>query len=186
MLDRTLFLGLAVIAVIAVSFFFFHHPRVSKIFHRHIPDRSNRRLTLAAISFFPTFAIARGLAYSNYHHIGPFHDIYIRGRHVHHLVWGIFILLAVGYAWLIEIGSGDNASSVISGRLVALLYGAGAALTLDEFALWLNLEDVYWARQGRASLDAVVIFGVLLIIGILGGRFFVAVVKEFTGLMFKR
>lgn len=38
---------------------------------------------------------------------------------------------------------------------MCLVYGAGAALVLDEFALWLNLQDVYWARQGRASLDAI-------------------------------
>jgi len=52
-----------------------------------------------------------------------------------------------------------------------LLFGAGAALTLDEFALWLNLSDVYWAREGRASLDAVVIFGALLSCGVWGGAF---------------
>ena len=38
---------------------------------------------------------------------------------------------------------------------MAILYGVGAALTLDEFALWLNLEDVYWSPQGRSSIDAV-------------------------------
>jgi hypothetical protein len=61
-----------------------------------------------------------------------------------------------------------------------LLYGAGAALTLDEFALWLNLEDVYWAREGRASIDAVILFGALLLIGVWGGRFLGALVREFS------
>jgi hypothetical protein len=50
-----------------------------------------------------------------------------------------------------------------------LAYGAGAALTLDEFALWLNLEDDYWTGKGRESIDAVVMFGSLLAIGALGG-----------------
>jgi len=54
---------------------------------------------------------------------------------------------------------------------MATLYGVGAALTLDEFALWLNLRDVYWERQGRASIDAVVLFGALLLMGIAGGGF---------------
>jgi len=45
---------------------------------------------------------------------------------------------------------------------MSILYGAGAALTLDEFALWLNLRDVYWSREGRASIDAIILFGALL------------------------
>jgi hypothetical protein len=45
---------------------------------------------------------------------------------------------------------------------MSILYGAGAALTLDEFALWLNLRDVYWAPEGRTSIDAVILFGALL------------------------
>src|ERR1700721_2162789 len=48
------------------------------------------------------------------------------------------------------------------GRLMSILYGVGAALTLDEFALWLNLKDVYWAREGRSSIDAVILFGAVL------------------------
>ena len=63
-------------------------------------------------------------------------------------------------------------------RLTALLYGVGAALTLDEFALWLRLEDVYWAREGRESIDAVILFGALLAVGTWGGRFFHALVRE--------
>ena len=117
----------------------------------------------------------------NYHQIGTFHDIYIGGRHIHHLVWGILILLGVGYGWLLEVGSGSETSSIFASRLMSLLYGAGAALTLDEFALWLNLEDVYWARQGRESIDAIVLFGTLLLIAIWGGGFFRAVAKELRG-----
>jgi len=59
-----------------------------------------------------------------------------------------------------------------------MLYGAGAALTLDEFALWLNLEDMYWARPGRESIDAIVLFGALSLIAIWGGGFFTAVARE--------
>ena len=53
-----------------------------------------------------------------------------------------------------ELGNGEAGHSVFLARLMALLYGAGAAMTLDEFALWLNLQDVYWAREGRESVDA--------------------------------
>jgi len=51
---------------------------------------------------------------------------------------------------------------------MSILYGVGAALTLDEFALWLNLRDVYWAREGRSSIDAVILFGALLAAGAWG------------------
>ena len=182
MFDRTIFIGLAVIVVTGILLLILRHPRVSRVFVEQIPDRPRRRLFLASISFFLTFAGVRSIAYSNYHQIGPFHDIYIHGRHIHHLVWGILILLLVGYGWLIEAGSGAEQTSIFAGRLLSLLYGAGAALTLDEFALWLNLEDVYWAREGRASIDAVILFGAALLIGIWGGRFLGAVMRDFLRL----
>jgi hypothetical protein len=56
--------------------------------------------------------------------------------------------------------------------ITAILFGVGAALTLDEFALFLNLRDVYWETQGRLSVDAVLIFGALLSVGIWGWPFF--------------
>ena len=63
--------------------------------------------------------------------------------------------------------------SIFFGRLMAVSYGVGAALTLDEFALWLNLEpDAYWTREGRLSIDAVIIFGALLAVGAWGAPFF--------------
>lgn len=81
-------------------------------------------------------------------------------------------LLAVGYAWLAEFGVGTGPSSLLASRFLSILYGVGAALTLDEFALWLNLRDVYWAREGRASIDAVVLFGALLAAGAWGAPLF--------------
>ncbi|HEY0831259.1 MAG TPA: hypothetical protein VGE99_08950 [Candidatus Dormibacteraeota bacterium] len=99
--------------------------------------------------------------------IGPFHNVSSGGLHIHHLVWGILLLLVVGYIWLIEAGTGSNLLS----SLTAIGYGVGAALALDEFALWLNLQDVYWTGTGRESVDAVVIFGAGLSVGIWGGPF---------------
>ena len=161
-------------------FLILRHPHVNRVFVQSIPDRPQRCLFLASVAFFLTFAGVRIVTYTNYHHIGPFHDIYFQGGHIHHLVWGILILLLVGYGWLVEAGSGDQQTSVFAGRVLSLLYGAGAALTLDEFALWLNLEDVYWAREGRASIDAVILFGALLLIGVWGGRFLGSLVREFS------
>jgi hypothetical protein len=61
---------------------------------------------------------------------------------------------------------------------MSILYGVGAALTLDEFALWLNLSDVYWSREGRASIDAVILFGALLAAGTWGAPLFKRVMKQ--------
>lgn len=90
------------------------------------------------------------------------------GRHIHHMTFGIAGLLTVGYLWMLEIGINEARRS---SRMTAAVYGSGAALTLDEFALWLNLEDVYWAKQGRESIDAVALFGSLLILSVLGKGF---------------
>src|SRR5882757_433696 len=102
------------------------------------------------------------------HNIPPFHYVIVEGRHIHHLVFGIFILLLVGYGWLCEVGNGSDSSSVLASGRMSLLYGVGAALTLDEFALWLNLKDVYFVREGRSSFDAIILFGSLLAISTWG------------------
>ena len=83
---------------------------------------------------------------------GPFRNITPGGRHIHHMTFGITGLLSVGYLWLLEIGINEQRWA---SRATAIGYGAGAALTLDEFALWLNLADDYWTKQGRESIDAV-------------------------------
>ncbi len=73
------------------------------------------------------------------------------GVHIHHLVWGISLLLVSGFlAFVADL-------EAPWWQLTAVGFGVGAGLTLDEFALWLHLEDVYWAEEGRRSVDAVVI-----------------------------
>ncbi len=130
--------------------------------HERIPDRPRRRLFVASVSFFLTFAGVRAVVFGIEHQIPPFHFIQAGGRHIHHLVFGILILLLVGYGWLAEIGTGGDDSSILLSRIMSILYGMGAALTLDEFALWLNLRDVYWSPEGRTSIDAIILFGALL------------------------
>ena len=66
----------------------------------------------------------------------------------------------------------------VQGGWAAILYGVGAALTLDEFALWLNLRDVYWSREGRESIDAIILFGALLAAGAWGAPLFKRAVKK--------
>ena len=179
MSPTTWLLAVSVIIATAAVLLILRLPRVGELFHKHVPDRPRRRLFLAASGFFTTFALARTMAFLASRNIGPFHYIYIRGTHVHHLVWGILLLLAVGFGWLVEIGTGSKSSSLLASRLMSLLYGVGAALTLDEFAIWLNLQEgVYWTRRDRASLDAVLLFGALLLIGLWGRDFLKAISRE--------
>lgn len=157
----------------AIILLVLHLTKLGRIIHQKISDRPHRRLLFASISFFLTFLTVRLLVASITHHIGPFGYVEMGGRHIHHLVWGILLLLITGYAEIAEVGTGDTPMSLLLGRLLAMAYGIGAALTLDEFALWLNLDPAaYWSRQGRESIDAVVLFGSLLAIGTWGAPLF--------------
>jgi hypothetical protein len=166
------------VLVTAIMLTLLHLTQLGKLVHEGIPDRPRRRLFLAAVSFFVTFLGVRLLVMAIVHHIGPFGWVLVGGRHIHHLVWGIFILLAVGYAWTAEWGNGSTPVAIFWSRLIAILYGVGAALTLDEFALWLNLQDDYWLPQGRESIDAVILFGALLAAGAWGAPLFRALGRK--------
>ena len=159
--------------------------RIGIHYKHHFLDISRERLFLSSVSFFVTFAIIRAITHSIRAGVGPFHNMNAGGRHIHHLVWGILVLLVVGYFWLLRVGSGEDKKSRAMSRLTAMLYGIGAALTLDEFALLLNLRDVYWEREGRESIDAVILFGAILSIGLWARRFFHALFRDFVQL-FKR
>lgn len=167
-----------ILAVTAVMLLMLHLTELGVILHQTIADRPHRRMLLASISFFITFLAVRLLVACIQHHVGPFQYVTMGGRHIHHLVWGILILLGVGFGYLNEVGSLATPSSVFWSRLFSILYGVGAALTLDEFALWLNLANVYWSPQGRESIDAVLLFGSLLAIGTWGAPFFKARLKR--------
>ncbi len=148
--------------------------RLKELYTFHFQSERRERLFLASIGFLVTFGVVRGITHLIRAGVGPFHNVTSGGLHIHHLVWGILILILVGYVWLIEQGVGSNWIASVT----AILFGVGAALTLDEFALWLNLRDVYWTGTGRESIDAVIIFISLLSVGIWGGPFLREVVRE--------
>jgi hypothetical protein len=86
------------------------------------------------------------------------------GVHLHHLVWGICLMLlggALGFALY------DSSPWF---EVCACVFGIGAGLTIDEFALWVYLDDVYWAKEGRSSIDAAVIAAGGMLLVLLGGR----------------
>ncbi len=145
------------------------------LYHKHFSDRRKERRLLSAGSFFVTFATVRGITHAIRAERGPFRNITPGGRHIHHMTFGIVGLLTVGYLWMLEVGTNDARRASLA---TAMVYGSGAALTLDEFALWLNLEDDYWTKQGRESIDAVVLFGAALSVSVIGRGF----LKELAGL----
>lgn len=125
---------------------------------------SGMRLIVAWMlgAFVITFVLTRVVTFAIRNGRGPFGNTTIGGVHVHHQVYGIFLLLGAGTA---EFAYRPRSPWL---EVLAVLFGAGAALTLDEFALWLELDDVYWTADGRRSVDAVlvaVVIGTLLLLG---------------------
>ncbi len=140
---------------------------VANAYQVGIVDAGKEAQLVILVSFMLTFATVRIITHAiragRWTHV--FHNISTKsGTHFHHLVPGIFLLLISGYFGIAVSPSEDRS-------IWTVLFGIGAALTLDEFALWLHLADVYWAKQGRASIDAVVIAASFVALGILGWGF---------------
>ncbi len=84
------------------------------------------------------------------------------GVHLHHLVFGIVTMMLAGTLGLAALGDSPLT------EICAFFFGVGAGLTIDEFALWVYLDDVYWAEEGRASIDATVIAAAGMMLILLG------------------
>jgi len=151
---------------------------LAAVYREKFPETPRERLFWASLGFFVAIVVVRTLTYLIHNQIGPFHDIQMHGRHIHHLVWGILLLLVTGYGWLLRAGTGARVSRTWVGRTMSMAYGVGAALTLDEFALWLNLRDVYWEREGRESFEALALFAAALAVAAFGGPFLRAAIRS--------
>ena len=154
--------------------------RIVAAYQEHVDYRREAALRMW-VAFIGTFLVLRFLTYGIRYHFLPFRNIVTSGGlHIHHFVWGILILLIVGFLGI----------TFWSPRLhswLAPLYGIGAALVVDEFALWLNLRDVYWAREGRISVDIAILIAALLGLYYTANRFWGQVAQELrAGLMFAR
>jgi branched-subunit amino acid transport protein AzlD len=84
------------------------------------------------------------------------------GVHLHHLVFGIVTMMIAGAGGFLALGNSPWA------EICAFTFGIGAGLTIDEFALWVYLDDVYWAEEGRSSIDATVIAAAGMMLVLLG------------------
>jgi hypothetical protein len=138
------------------------------LYQRHFSDPRRERAFLSAAGFTTAFATARAITHAIRAGVGPFHNVSEGGRHIHHSTFGIFGLLACGYIWTYQWAVGVGRCRRWPSRISAATFGVAAALTLDEFALWLDLHDDYWDKQGRKSIDAVALFGGLLTMGVAG------------------
>jgi hypothetical protein len=126
---------------------------IDATFETEIVDKGELPALLLLISFGATFGITRFITHSIRSERFPWlGNIEAGDTHIHHLVWGICLLLVSG---LLAVAVQPRL------EIVAIVFGIGAALTLDEFALWLHLDDVYWSEQGRQSIDAVIVFAIV-------------------------
>jgi hypothetical protein len=121
-------------------------PRLHRVLRDDL-DQAQRSALGSWVSFTLTFAAVRGITYSIRAGKGPFRNVSAGGEHLHHYLWGIGMLAGVGAVAV----HGEERHR--RHPAVAMSYGSGLALIIDEFALLLDLEDVYWARQGRVSVD---------------------------------
>lgn len=113
----------------------------------HALSPAERAAMLSWFSFTVTFAAARSVTHCIKSGRGPFHDVSKGGVHLHHYLWGIAMLTGVG---AVAVHGDDERRRHPS---VAMTYGAGLGLIMDEFALLVDLEDVYWSNKGRLSVE---------------------------------
>ncbi len=129
------------------------------------PERASAVLVLAA--FLVTFAFIRTSARLMRSPKVPWWPGSVTtesGLHIHHLVWGIWLMIICGFlAFATDLGSPWW-------QVISIGFGIGIGLTLDEFALWLHLDDVYWSEAGRSSVDAAILAAVLGLLVVLGLR----------------
>lgn len=119
---------------------------VKQAFHEEMhPGQQNALISWLA--FTGTFGALRAITYSIKEGKGPLGNISVGGVHLHHYMWGILGVSLVGGVALR--GAAPHQRHVV----LASAYGSCLALIVDEFALLLDLRDVYWARQGRVSVD---------------------------------
>jgi ABC-type multidrug transport system fused ATPase/permease subunit len=129
---------------------------------RNIIEPGKLPLLLALVSFVLTFLITRGITRLIRAGKGPFRNVSSSsGVHVHHVVPGVILTIAGGFG---AVAAGQHG---FGSGLAAVIFGIGAGLVLDEFALVLHLADVYWTEAGRKSVEMVVLtaslVGLLLI-----------------------
>lgn len=148
--------------------------KIVAAYQQHVDYRRQAALWMW-VTFIVTFIFLRILTFGIRFHLIPAKNVVTSsGLHIHHFVWGIVLLLLVGFLGI----------TLWTERLhpwLGAVFGIGAALVLDEYALWLNLQDVYWLPAGRSSIDVVILVAALLGLYYAADRFWKQVVTEVQG-----
>jgi hypothetical protein len=126
-----------------------------------IIDGGKLPLLLCTVAFLVTFAVTRVIVRSIRAGKGSLKDNVVGGVHVHHAIPGVILMAVCG---LVALAAQSSAWEAVAG----VGFGVGLALVLDEFALILHLDDVYWSAEGRTSVDAVFLTAGVLVLLLLG------------------
>ena len=152
---------------------------IGSVYERAIVDTGREAEFLFFVAFLLTFAFIRTSAHLIRARVRWWPgNVQVGGTHIHHLVWGILLLLITGY-----VGVAIAPASPWK-EIVAVLFGIGTGLTLDEFALWLDLKDVYWSARGRRSIDAVVVAAAVSGMVLVGFNAWIDVAKKVEDAVF--
>jgi hypothetical protein len=135
---------------------------VNDWWYRNVVEPGKLPLLLALLSFVVSFLVTRTITRLIRAGRGPFRNISTGEVHVHHVVPGIFLMLVGGF-WAVAAGRQGGGP-----LYAAVIFGVGAGLVLDEFALILYLDDVYWSEQGRKSVEVVMLTAALVMLVLTG------------------
>ncbi|MFF5639064.1 hypothetical protein [Streptomyces sp. NPDC012825] len=131
-------------------------------FSRNVLEPGKLPLLLALTSFVVTFLVTRTVTRLIRAGKGPFGNVSSGGLHIHHVVPGVVLSVVGGFG---AVASGRHGVGAV---VFAVVFGIGAGLVLDEFALILHLDDVYWSEDGRKSVEAVVLTAALVMLALSG------------------
>ncbi|MEV6049559.1 hypothetical protein [Streptomyces sp. NPDC052107] len=123
---------------------------------RNIVEPGKLPLLLALAAFLFTFVVTRVITRLIRAGKGPFGNVKAGGLHIHHVVPGVVLTVVGGFGAVASDRHGAG------GAIAAVLFGMGVGLVLDEFALILHLDDVYWTEEGRKSVEIVVLTAALV------------------------
>ncbi|MEV6160378.1 hypothetical protein AB0L71_00335 [Streptomyces sp. NPDC052052] len=131
-------------------------------FEQNIVEPGKLPLLLALAAFVLAFAITRFITRMIRAGKGPFRNITPGGLHIHHVVPGVVLSIIGGFG---AVAAGREG---VAAAICAVIFGVGAGLVLDEFALILHLDDVYWSEQGRQSVEVVILTAALVLLVLAG------------------
>jgi hypothetical protein len=152
---------------------------IASVYDRAIIDTGRQPEFLFFVAFLVTFGFIRTSAHLIRAQVKWWPgNVNVGGTHIHHLVWGIGLLMITGYVGV------TIAPPSPWHEIIAILFGIGTGLALDEFALWLDLKDVYWSQQGRKSIDAVIVAATLTGMILVGYTAWVDVATEVEDVVF--